>query len=48
MTGRIKGIYKTIFKSYYNWSLEKHIEKIIELDIYLPYSSKFYRSPIKT
>lgn len=42
MTGRIKDVYKTIFKSYDNPSLEKHIEKIIELDIYLPYSSTFF------
>lgn len=38
----IKSTYKEIFKSYDHPSLEKHIEKIIELDLYLPYSSTFY------
>ena len=37
MTGRIDGIYKTIFKSKDNSSLEEHIETIIELDIYSPF-----------
>ena len=38
----IKNVYKDIFKSYYNASLEGHIKKIIELDVYLPYSSTFF------
>ncbi|WP_166966207.1 response regulator transcription factor [Yeosuana marina] len=38
----IKSIYKDIFKSYDNPSLEDHINKIIELDAYLPYSSTFF------
>ncbi|MFD1160793.1 MULTISPECIES: response regulator transcription factor [Hwangdonia] len=38
----IKNVYKEIFKSYDNPSLEKHIEKIIELDTFLPYSSTFF------
>ncbi len=38
----IKEAYKEIFKSHDNPSLEKHIEKIIELDSYLPYSSTFF------
>lgn len=38
----IKNIYKTIFDSYDHPSLETHIEKIIELDQYLPYSSTFF------
>ncbi|MFD1615581.1 response regulator transcription factor [Gelatiniphilus marinus] len=38
----IKNVYKEIFKSYNNPSLEKHIEKIIELDTFLPYSSTFF------
>ncbi|PIA78395.1 helix-turn-helix transcriptional regulator [Gaetbulibacter sp. 4G1] len=38
----IKNVYKEIFKSYENPSLEKHIEKIKELDVYLPYSSTFF------
>ncbi len=38
----IKEVYKEIFKSYENPSLEKHIEKIKELDVYLPYSSTFF------
>lgn len=38
----IKSAYKDIFKSYYEPSLEQHIEKIIELDEYLPYSSTFF------
>ncbi|WP_136480222.1 LuxR C-terminal-related transcriptional regulator [Cognatitamlana onchidii] len=39
---RIKDVYKEIFKSHDNPSLESHIEKIIELDAYLPYSSTFF------
>ena len=38
----IKNTYQDIFKSYYNASLEEHINKIIELDAYLPYSSTFF------
>ncbi len=38
----IKDVYKEIFKSYENPSLEKHIEKIKELDVYLPYSATFF------
>ena len=38
----IKKIYEDIFKSYGTPSIEKHIQKIIELDIYLPYSSTFF------
>mgnify|MGYP000545453007 CR=1 FL=1 len=38
----IKNVYKEIFKSYDNPSLENHIEKIIESDIFLPYSSTFF------
>lgn len=38
----IKSTYKDIFESYDNPSLERHIEKIRELDVYLPYSSTFY------
>lgn len=39
---QIKEIYKDIFQSYDKTYLEKHIEKIIELDSYLPYSSTFF------
>lgn len=39
---QIKQIYKDIFQSYDKTYLEKHIEKIIELDSYLPYSSTFF------
>lgn len=42
MTGHIKEVYKKIFKSYDTPSLERHIEKFIELDTYLPYSSTFF------
>ncbi|MCL5128957.1 MULTISPECIES: LuxR C-terminal-related transcriptional regulator [unclassified Algibacter] len=38
----IKETYKEIFKSHDNPSLKKHIEKFIELDTYLPYSSTFF------
>ena len=38
----IKHFYKDIFKSYDNPSLQNHIEKIIELDAYWPYSSTFF------
>lgn len=40
--GSIKEVYKEIFKSHDNPSLKKHIEKIIELDTYLPYNSTFF------
>ncbi|MFL1011738.1 LuxR C-terminal-related transcriptional regulator [Flavisericum labens] len=39
---KVKSTYREIFKSYYSPSLEKHIEKIIELDAFLPYSSTFF------
>jgi len=39
---QIKQIYKDIFRSYDKTYLEKHIEKIMELDSYLPYSSTFF------
>lgn len=39
---QIKGIYKSIFSSYDQPSLETHIKKIIDLDTYLPYSSTFF------
>ena len=42
MKSSIKDSYKEIFKSYENPSLEKHIEKIIELDFYLPHNSTFF------
>ncbi|GGH46912.1 LuxR family transcriptional regulator [Mangrovimonas yunxiaonensis] len=38
----IKSTYKEIFQSYDMPALEEHIEKIIELDAYLPYSSTFF------
>ncbi|GAA4293650.1 LuxR C-terminal-related transcriptional regulator [Aestuariibaculum suncheonense] len=38
----IKGIYKEVFKCYEHPSLDEHIQKIIELDDYLPYSSTFF------
>ncbi|MDO7170810.1 response regulator transcription factor [Mariniflexile sp. AS56] len=38
----IKGLYKEVFKSYAHPSLEEHVQKIIELDAYLPYSSTFF------
>ena len=38
----IKEHYKTIFESYDRPSLETHINKLIELDNYLPYSSTFF------
>lgn len=38
----IKKTYKYIFESYGKPSLEEHIQKIIELDTYLPYSSTFF------
>jgi DNA-binding CsgD family transcriptional regulator len=39
---QIKKLYDYIFKSYDKPSLEKHIEKIIEMDKFLPYSSTFF------
>lgn len=39
---KIKEIYKYIFESYDKPSLQKHIEKIIEMDRFLPYSSTFF------
>lgn len=39
---KIKAVYKAIFQSYDNPSLESHISKIIELDCYIPYSSTFF------
>ncbi|MFV9550038.1 LuxR C-terminal-related transcriptional regulator [Algibacter sp. PT7-4] len=42
INGKIKEAYARIFKSHDNPSLEKHIEKIIELDAYLPYNSTFF------
>jgi DNA-binding CsgD family transcriptional regulator len=39
---QIKQIYKDIFLSYDKPLLKKHIEKIIELDTFLPYSSTFF------
>ncbi|MCX7548364.1 LuxR C-terminal-related transcriptional regulator [Xanthomarina sp. F1114] len=38
----INKIYKDIFQSYDNPDLAHHIKKIMELDIYLPYSSTFF------
>ena len=38
----IKQVYAAIFKSYGNPTIEKHINKIIELDSYLPYNSTFF------
>ncbi len=39
---KIKELYNFIFESYDKPSLEKHIEKIIEMDRFLPYSSTFF------
>lgn len=38
----IKDVYKIIFQSYDKPSLGTHIDKIIELDPYLPYNSTFF------
>lgn len=38
----IKDTYKTIFESYDKPSLEAHIKKMMEMDIFLPYNSTFY------
>jgi len=40
--GSIKDTYKEIFKSHDNPLLKEHIDKIIELDVYLPYNSTFF------
>ncbi|MGC6429493.1 MAG: LuxR C-terminal-related transcriptional regulator [Jejuia sp.] len=42
MQEKIKETYKEIFKSYGRPSLKTHIEKIIELDAYLPFTSTFF------
>lgn len=39
---RIKELYKSIFKSYDKPSLETHIQRIMDLDTFLPYSSTFF------
>ena len=39
---KIKETYRFIFESYDKPSLQKHIEKIIEMDQFLPYSSTFF------
>ncbi|WP_299888292.1 response regulator transcription factor [uncultured Lacinutrix sp.] len=39
---KIKDQYKSVFESYDKPSLEIHINKLIELDKYLPYSSTFF------
>ena len=39
---KIKEKYRFIFESYDKPSLQKHIEKIIEMDQFLPYSSTFF------
>lgn len=44
----IKKVYHEIFKSYGHSTLEKYIQKIIELDNYLPYSSTFLIQKSKT
>ncbi|WP_027138431.1 LuxR C-terminal-related transcriptional regulator [Gaetbulibacter saemankumensis] len=38
----IRDVYKDVFQSYNHPSLEEHVRKIIELDVYLPYSSTFF------
>ncbi|WP_067147459.1 LuxR C-terminal-related transcriptional regulator [Pseudotamlana agarivorans] len=38
----IHDTYRAIFSSHGHPSLEKHIEKLIELDTFLPYSSTFF------
>lgn len=38
----IEEVYKEIFSSFDKPNLSKHIEKIIELDQYLPYNSTFF------
>ncbi|MBU2920306.1 LuxR C-terminal-related transcriptional regulator [Winogradskyella psychrotolerans] len=39
---QIKDLYRFIFKSYDKPLLKEHIEKFMELDEYLPYSSTFF------
>lgn len=39
---QVKDLYKSIFKSYDKPSLKTHINRIIDLDHYLPYSSTFF------
>ena len=39
---QINEIYSSIFQSFDKPSLKTHIEKLIELDFYLPYSSTFF------
>ena len=39
---QVKDLYKSIFKSYDKPSLKTHINRIIDLDSYLPYSSTFF------
>jgi DNA-binding CsgD family transcriptional regulator len=38
----IQKVYSEIFKSYGNPTLEEHIRKIIEFDVYLPHNSTFF------
>jgi DNA-binding CsgD family transcriptional regulator len=38
----IKEVYQEIFESYDKPSLEEHIKKFIELDVYLPYNATFF------
>lgn len=38
----IKEVYEDIFASYDKPSLEEHIKKFIELDVYLPYNATFF------
>lgn len=38
----IKNVYQSIFESYDTPSLETHIQKLIDSDKYLPYSSTFF------
>ena len=38
----IKEVYEDIFASYDQPSLEEHIKKFVELDVYLPYNSTFF------
>ncbi len=39
---RVKDLYRSIFESYDKPSLKSHIQKIMELDKVLPYSSTFF------
>ncbi len=39
---KINKLYREIFKSYGRYRLVKHINKIIELDAFLPYNSTFF------